>query len=70
MADDSSRRIQRLAKRAKQLDDVIKKAAEMQKRIVTEIQRLGSADQVSNKRPTRTPNSSRRRIKKQRKRVA
>jgi hypothetical protein len=44
MASDSSRRLDRLAKRAKQLDDAIQKAAQMRKRIVEEIRRIGKAD--------------------------
>ena len=48
-------RIVRLAKRAQQLDDVIKKAADMQKAIVEEIRQIGKADRLSTRRPTRTP---------------
>jgi hypothetical protein len=44
MAHDDDRRIDRLAKRAKELDDVIAKAAKMQKRIVEEIRRIGVRD--------------------------
>jgi hypothetical protein len=55
MSDDSFRRLDRLATRAKKLDDVIKRAAEMQKQIVEEIRQIGRADRVTNKKPTRTP---------------
>jgi hypothetical protein len=63
MGDDSSRRrqIDRLAERAKQLDDMIQKAAAMQKKIVKEIQRIGTGDRVVNRAPTKTPNGRRKR---------
>ena len=48
--DDSSRRIDRLAKRAKELDDMIAKTAKMQKRIIEEIVRLGQRDHVMKQR--------------------
>jgi len=48
--DDNARRIDRLVKRAKELDDMIAKAAKMQKRIVEEIQRIGSGDRISKQR--------------------
>jgi hypothetical protein len=55
MTDDSVRRLNRLAERAKQLDDMIQKAAKMQKKIVEAIQRLGNADKVMRQRTTRVP---------------
>ncbi len=48
--DDNARRIDRLVKRAKELDDMIAKAAKMQKRIVEEIQRIGVRDRISKQR--------------------
>jgi len=62
MANDNNEdaaRIQRLAKRAKELDDLIAKTAKMQKRIVEEIRRLGMRDRLRKQRMT----SSRRRKK-------
>jgi hypothetical protein len=50
--NDESARINRLAKRAKELDDMIAKAAKMQKRIVEEIQRIGVRDRVRKQRMT------------------
>ena len=61
MPDDSKRRLDRLARQAKQLDDVIQKAAQMQKRIVEEIRRIGTADKVTNNRLTRTPTAKKKR---------
>jgi len=58
MPDDAARRIARLAKRAKELDDLIAKTAKMQKKIVDEIQRLGINDRVT--RQAATPIPSRR----------
>jgi hypothetical protein len=57
MADnrDSTRRLNRLAKRAKALDDMIAKAAQMQKEIVEEIRRIGAGDRLRRQRITRTP---------------
>ena len=55
MADDSSRRLNRLAERAKKLDDVIQKAAQMQKRIVEEIRQLGTHDKPVHHQLTKTP---------------
>ena len=61
MADDdeSARRIDRLAKEAKELDDMITKAAQMQKRIVAEIQRIGKRDRVAKPRMSATIKSRR-----------
>jgi hypothetical protein len=47
MTDESSRRLDRLAQRAKELDNMIVKAAEMQKRIVEDIRRIGQADRLT-----------------------
>ena len=62
MADDSSDHINRLAKRAKELDDMIAKTAKMQKRIVEEIRRLGQKDKFAKQRASNT--LARRRRKK------
>jgi hypothetical protein len=43
------KRIVRLAKEAKRLDDLIQQAAAMQKKIVDQIQHIGEADTVNNK---------------------
>jgi hypothetical protein len=61
MTNESTRRLDRLAKRAKQLDDVIKKAAEMQKRIVEEIRRIGVADKPARQRMSVSDRRRRRR---------
>jgi hypothetical protein len=61
MADDSSLRINRLAQRAKRLDEMIQKAAEMQKHIVEEIRRIGQGDKVARQRATATPKARRKR---------
>ena len=61
MADDSYRRIERLANEAKRLDDVIQKAAQMQKRIVEELKQIGKKDKLTRQRSTRTPRPKRRR---------
>jgi hypothetical protein len=53
MADDSDR-IDRLAKRAKELDDMIAKAARIQKRIVEEIRRIGLRDKAAKQRASNT----------------
>ena len=55
MADDATRRLNRLAERAKKLDDVIRKAAQMQKQIVEEIRRIGTDTRQLNHRATRVP---------------
>jgi hypothetical protein len=60
MTDDNLRRLNRLAQRAKQLDDMIQKAAKMQKKIVESIQRIGKADKVTRRRPTRVPRTRKR----------
>jgi small-conductance mechanosensitive channel len=52
MTDESVRRLNRLAERAKQLDDMIQKAAQMQKKIVESIQKLGASDKVKRQRMT------------------
>ena len=56
---DSARTIDRLAKRAKELDDMIARAAKMQKRIVAEIQRIGKRDRVAKQRMSATIKSRR-----------
>ena len=60
MADDNSRRIDRLAEEAKELDDMIAKAAKMQKRIIEEIVRLGQRDRVMKQRASATVKARRR----------
>jgi hypothetical protein len=60
MADDSARRLDRLAQRAKQLDDVIQKAAAMQKRIVEEIRKIGTDTKSVHQPVTPTPRQKRR----------
>jgi hypothetical protein len=55
MADENARRVERLAKRAKELDNMIMKAAKMQKRIVDEIRQIGIADRPRRQRMTKTP---------------
>jgi hypothetical protein len=52
---ESTRRLRRLAKRAKVLDDMIVKAARMQKEIVEELERVTARDQLRPQRITRTP---------------
>jgi hypothetical protein len=59
--NSDSARIKRLAKRAKQLDDMIRKAATMQKRIVDEIERISADSPVRNKRPSASTKSRARR---------
>jgi hypothetical protein len=54
MAAEDTRRIERLAERAKKLDDIIKKAAEMQKKIVDEIQQIGRGDRMYNRPLSKT----------------
>jgi len=56
MADDSSRRINRLAKRARELDNMTAKAAKMQKKIVEEIRQIGTGDKPTRRqRMSKTP---------------
>src|SRR5438874_7097734 len=60
LADESSRRLDRLAKRAKALDRMIMKAAKMHKKIVEELRQIGVADKPSrrqgmSKNPKRPP---------------
>jgi hypothetical protein len=62
--DESARRLKRLAERAKELDDMIAKAAKMQKKIVEEIQRIGLRDHIRKQRMSSTLKARRR--KKQR----
>ena len=57
MPDDSIQRLNRLAERAKRLDDMIQKAAKMQKQIVEDIRRIGVGDKVKTQRATRTPSA-------------
>ena len=64
MADDNVRRLNRLAKRAKELDDMIEKAAQMQKRIVTEIQRIGNADKQIQRRLPAVPKARRKKSRR------
>ena len=52
IADD--KRIDQLARRAKELDDMIAKAAKMQKRIVEEIRRIGQKDKFAKQRASNT----------------
>jgi hypothetical protein len=60
MADESSRRINRLAKKARALDNMILKAAKMQKQIVEEIRRIGAEDKPArSQRMTKTPKARR-----------
>jgi hypothetical protein len=54
MTDESARRLERLAQRAKELDNMIVKAAEMQKRIVDDIRRIGQADKFTGQQATAT----------------
>ena len=60
MANDDSSRIDRLAKRAKELDDMIAKTAKMQKRIVEEIRRIGQRDRLMKQRASATLKARRR----------
>jgi hypothetical protein len=60
MTDENVKRLNRLAERAKQLDDMIQKTAKMQKKIVEAIQRLGNNDKVTRQRPSRIPQSRKR----------
>jgi hypothetical protein len=59
MANDDDR-INRLAKRAKELDDLIAKTAKMQKKIVEEIRRLGQRDKLIRQRASAIPKARRR----------
>ena len=68
MANDSSDRLDRLAERAKKLDEVIQRAAEMQKRIVEEIRQIGKNDKISRQRMSATPQPRRTRRRRARKR--
>lgn len=62
MPDDGAKqRIDRLARRAKALDDMIQRAAKMQKRIVEEIRQIGRADKVTAQRSTPIPKARRKR---------
>ena len=61
---ESARRLNRLAERAKKLDDVIKKAAEMQKQIVAEIQKIGIRDRMRTQKSTSIPKSRKPRRRK------
>ena len=60
MTDDNLRRLNRLAARAEQLDDMIQKAAQMQKKIVDALQELGKEDKLKQQRMTRTRRSRKR----------
>ncbi len=52
MTDDHDRRrLERLARRAKALDNMILKAAQMQKKIVTEIKNIGLGDKLARRQP-------------------
>ena len=53
--DGSKRRINRLARRAKELDDMIERAAKMQKHIVEEIRQIGQGDRMTRQRLTPIP---------------
>ena len=44
MPDENTRRINRLARKARALDNMIVKAAKMQKQIVEEIRQIGADD--------------------------
>ena len=59
--DGSKQRIDRLARRAKQLDDVIQRAAKMQKQIVEEIRQIGRGDRVTRQPMTPVPRRRRKR---------
>jgi hypothetical protein len=54
-ADDHMDTLKRLAKEAQQLDDVIQKAAQMQKRILDQIRTFGAAHVLDQQRPSKTP---------------
>jgi hypothetical protein len=54
----------RLAKEAQRLDDVIQKAAEMQKRIIDQIRTAASSRMVREQRPTKTPRPKPSRIRR------
>jgi hypothetical protein len=58
--DESARRLNRLADEAKELDDMIAKAAKMQKRIVEEIRRIGLRDHIKRQRMSATSKARRR----------
>ena len=60
MAEDTVRRIERLAARAQKRDIMIKKAAKMNKQIVDEIRRLSARDRVVSQRATATLKRKRR----------
>jgi hypothetical protein len=57
---DASSRIRRLAKEAKELDDMIAKTAKLQKRIIEQIVRLGQRDRVTKQRASATVKDRRR----------
>ena len=58
--EDGARQLERLAKRAHDLDDMIAKTAKMQKRIVEEIKRIGMRDRLKRQRMTATRKARRR----------
>ena len=64
MAEDTARRIERLAARAQKLDLVIKRAAKMNKQIVDEIRRLSARDRMVSQRMTATLKRKRKKKKR------
>ena len=57
--DGAKRRIDRLARRAKELDDMIQRAAKVQKRIVEEIRQIGLSDRMTAQPSTPIPRARR-----------
>jgi hypothetical protein len=59
--DGSKSRLDRLAERAKELDDMIQRAAKIQKRIIEEIQKIGRSDRMKTQKFTPIPTPRKRR---------
>ena len=59
--DGAKKRIDRLARRAKELDDMIQRAAKVQKRIVEEIRLIGRSDRMRSQPSTPIPKTRRNR---------
>jgi hypothetical protein len=59
MAENSQDRLNRLADEAQRLDDMIREAAGIQKRIVEEIRQIARANAVETKAPSATPKDRR-----------
>jgi hypothetical protein len=58
--DHQSRRVERLAKGSQRLDDMMRKSAEMYKRIDEDLRRLHATDKLKLQRVTKAPRVPRR----------